>query len=202
MYRLLGNDGGIEQRLKTLEEGVTYALVAAARTECDRFVRESPRFYDEGTFSIYQFRQTLLQTSSSYDCTSMVDAEPAIRQLLKLDFEPKVSKTIRQTFRQTVNQTMKSELLPMADIQADEILQQYNQARVYLEKSLEQEAEEKIKSNQRSQSQVKQKIDEYNQLVSNINSCLQSLQLYEHLLPIIPTSTPIENIPKPDLVEA
>ena len=48
-----------------------------AKTECDRYVRESPRFYEEGTFSIYQFRQTLQQTSQSYDCASMVEAEPA-----------------------------------------------------------------------------------------------------------------------------
>ncbi len=44
-------------------------------------------------------RQTLLQTSQGYDCESMVEAESAIRQLLKLDFEPKVSQTIRKTFR-------------------------------------------------------------------------------------------------------
>jgi hypothetical protein len=58
LYRLLGNDGGIEQQLKGLEQQVKQALVSAAQVECDRFVRESPRFYDEGTFSIYQFRQT------------------------------------------------------------------------------------------------------------------------------------------------
>ena len=45
----------------------------------------------------------------------MVEVEPAIRQLLKLDFEPKVSKTIRQTFRQNLNQTLKTNLLPMAE---------------------------------------------------------------------------------------
>lgn len=97
-------------------------------------MRESPRFYDEGTFSIYQFRQTLLQTSQGYDCESMVEAEPAIRQLLKLDFEPKVSETIRRNFRQTINQTLKTHLLPSAEKQADEILQQYNQARAYLDR--------------------------------------------------------------------
>jgi ElaB/YqjD/DUF883 family membrane-anchored ribosome-binding protein len=103
LYRLLGNDGGLEQELEKLEKLLSLALKNAARVECDRFVRESPRFYDEGTFSIYQFRQTLQQTSQSYDCESMVEAEPAIKQLLKLDFEPKVSQTIRITFRQTIN---------------------------------------------------------------------------------------------------
>lgn len=107
----------------------------------------SPRFYNEGTFSIYQFRQTLLQASQGYDAERIVEVEPAIRQLLKLDFEPKVSQTIRKFFRQTINQTLKTHLLPMVTQQADEILQQYPQARAYLEKTLQQKAEEKIANN-------------------------------------------------------
>jgi F0F1-type ATP synthase membrane subunit b/b' len=191
LYRLLGHDGGIEQQLKMLEKEVAHALVSAARVECDRFVRESPRFYDEGTFSIYQFRQTLQQTSQAYDCESMVEAEPAIRQLLKLDFEPKVSQTIRRNFRQTINQTLKTQLLPMADKQADEILQQYNQARNYLEQTLQEEAEDKIANNRRLLSTVEQKIEDYNTGVSAINTCLQAMGLYEHLLPIIGDSDSI-----------
>ncbi|RQH23939.1 dynamin-like GTPase family protein [Okeania hirsuta] len=185
LYRLLGNDGGIEQHLKEVKKVVTTALISAARIECDRFVRESPRFYDEGTFSIYQFRQTLLQTSQSFDCSSMVEAEPSIRQLLKLDFEPKVSRTIRQTFRQTLNQTLKTHLLPMAEKQGEDIMQQYNQAREYLEKSLETEAAEKIQRNLRLQTEVEEKIGVYNQLVSSINSCLRTMLLNERQLPII-----------------
>ncbi|BAZ28345.1 hypothetical protein NIES4074_07760 [Cylindrospermum sp. NIES-4074] len=185
LYRLLGNDGGIESQIKVIEKQVSQALVSAASVECDRFVRESPRFYDEGTFSIYQFRQTLQQTSQAYDSESVIEAEPAIRQLLKLDFEPKVSDTIRKSFRQTINQTIKTHLLPMGEKQADEILQQYPYARAYLEKTLQQEAEEKIANNQRFLSQVEGKIEEYNTAVAGINSCLQAMQLYEHLLPII-----------------
>ena len=185
LYRLLGNDGGIEKCLKEVEKGVSRALISAARIECDRFVRESPRFYDEGTFSIYQFRQTLLQTSQSFDCSSMVEAEPAIRQLLKLDFEPKVSQTIRQTFRQTVNQTLKTNLLPMAEKQGEDIMQQYNQARKYLEQSLETEAGDKIQRNLRLQAEVREKVKVYNQVVSSINSCLQVMLLNEGQLPII-----------------
>lgn len=185
LYRLLGNDGGIEQQLKVLEKQVNLALVNQARVECDRFVRESPRFYDEGTFSIYQFRQTLQQTSQSYDSESMVEAEPAIRQLLKLDFEPKVSETIRRTFRQTINQTINTNLLPMAETQADEIMQQYDRARVYLEQTLEKEAEEKITRNRRLLSEVLQKIQEYDRAVKEINSCLDAMELYEHKLPVI-----------------
>jgi replication fork clamp-binding protein CrfC len=188
LYRLLDNDGGIEQEIRILEKGVAQALFSAASVECDRFVRESPRFYDEGTFSIYQFRQTLLQTSQGYDAESIVEAEPAIRQLLKLDFEPKVSQTIRKSFRQTINQTLKTHLLPMAEQQADEILQQYPQARAYLEKTLQQEAEEKIVNNRRLLSVVEKNIAVYNSATSSINSCLQSMQLYDHLLPVIADS--------------
>jgi hypothetical protein len=185
IYRLLGNDGGIEQKLKELEKQVSTALVSAARTECDRFVRESPRFYDEGTFSIYQFRQTLQQTSQGYDAESMIDAEPAIRQLLKLDFEPKVSQTIRRSFRQTINQTLKTLLLPVADEQSDAILQQYNRARAYLEQTLEKEAEKKINSNRRLQEEIEQKIATYNQAVAGVNSCLQGMLLNRHQLSAI-----------------
>ncbi|MBW4568124.1 MAG: dynamin-like GTPase family protein [Tolypothrix carrinoi HA7290-LM1] len=160
----------------------------------DRFVRESPRFYDEGTFSIYQFRQTLLQTSQGYDCESMVEAEPAIRQLLKLDFEPKVSETIRKNFRQTINQTIKSQLLPMADKQADEILQQYSHARAYLEETLAQEAENKILNNRRLLLTVEQKIEQYNSAVSAINSCLQAMKLYDCLLPLFDDSLKIYEV--------
>ena len=115
--RLLGEDTGIQAELKELESKLIYALVNEAKT-------------------IYQLRQTLQQTSQGYDCASMVEAEPAIRQLLKLDFEPKVSTTIRRNFRQTINQTIKTHLLPMAQQQTDKILQYYPQARSFLEQTL------------------------------------------------------------------
>jgi replication fork clamp-binding protein CrfC len=185
LYRLLGNDSGIEKEIELLEERLIHALVSEAKTECDRYVRESPRFYDEGTFSIYQFRQTLQQTSQGYDCESMIEAEPAIRQLLKLDFEPKVSLTIRRNFRQTINQTLKTHLLPIAEKKADDILQQYFHARAYLEQTLEKEAEEKIARNQRLQSEIEQKIEEYDRAIAGINNCLTAMQLYEHQLPAI-----------------
>lgn len=191
LYRLLGNDGGIEQQLKALETQVTHALVNAAGDECNRYVRESSRFYDEDTFSIYQFRQTLSQTSQSYGCESMVAAEPAIRQLLKLDFEPKVKATISRNFPATVNQTLTAHLLPMATQQADEILQQYTQARTYLEQTLEQEAEEKIAHNRRLQNAIEQKVAVYNSAVTGINSCLQAMGLYDHQLPVIADSAPL-----------
>ncbi|WP_019507214.1 dynamin-like GTPase family protein [Pleurocapsa sp. PCC 7319] len=192
--RLLGEDTGIQSELKELETKLIHALVSEAKTECDRYVRESRRFYDEGTFSIYQFRQTLQQTSQGYDCASMVEAEPAIRQLLKLDFEPKVSTTIRQNFRQTINQTIKTHLLPMAERQAEKILQYYPQARAFLEQTLEQEAITKIALNQKLQLDLKQKIKQYNQSVNELNNCWRSLQLSEYQLPVINQQVSVINI--------
>ena len=191
--RLLGEDTGIQEQIAELETRLVHALVSEAKTECDRYVRESPRFYDEGTFSIYQFRQTLQQTSQGYDCASMVEAEPAIRQLLKLDFEPKVSTTIRRNFRQTINQTIKTHLLPIAQQQADKILQYYPQARKVLEQTLEQEAIAKIALNQKLLSEVKQEIEQYNQSINELNNCLRSLNLSEYQLPVIELSekTPV-----------
>ncbi len=185
LYRLLGNDGGIESQLQQAKDYITHALISAAKVECDRYVRESARFYDEGTFSIYQFRQTLQQTAQGYDCETMVEAEPAIRQLLKLDFEPKVSATVRQNFPQTIKETLKTQLLEMAEFQAELILEQYQQARDHLEQNLEQEAQEKIARNQKLQVEMQGKIEEYNQSVTGINSCLDSMQVYERLLPAI-----------------
>ena len=187
--RLLGEDTGILAQIDELETQLIHALVTAARTECDRYVRESPRFYDEGTFSIYQFRQTLQQTSQGYDCDSMVKAEPAIRQLLKLDFEPKVSTTIRSHFRQTINNNIKTHLLPISTQQADKILQYYPQARKVLEQTLEQEALAKIALNQKSKLELQEDIKLYNQSVNDINSCLQFLNLEEYKLPVIKTET-------------
>lgn len=77
------------------------------------------------------------------------------------------------------------DLMPMADKQADEILQQYPKARTYLEPSLEREAEEKILSNRHLLNVVGQKIATYNSAVTAINECIQAVQLYDCLLPTI-----------------
>ncbi len=185
IYRLLGNDGHLEIQLKQLELQLINALVSEAKTECDRYVRENHNFYNEGTFSIFQFRQTVQQTAQGYDCESILAAEPAIRQLLKLDFEPKVSATIHKNFRQTVNNTLKNQLIPMAKKQADTILQQFNQARSYLEQTLEQEAAEKIANNARKQEEIHQKIEDYNQAINSLNTCLTAMGLQKNHLPVI-----------------
>ncbi|MDX2272217.1 MAG: dynamin-like GTPase family protein [Cyanobacteriota bacterium] len=185
LYRLLGNDGGLEKKLKEAEERVSDILVSGSRNECDRYVRESPRFYDEGTFSIYQFRQVLQQTSQTYDVNGIREAEPAIRQLLKLDFEPKINQTVRSNFRQQTNNTLKNQLLPLSKQQAEDLLEKYAQARVYLEQTLAKEAEEKIQKNQRLRTELEENISLYNQAVLGINQCLQSMQLDRQQLPII-----------------
>ncbi|MFW6296730.1 MAG: dynamin family protein [Halothece sp.] len=182
LYRLVGDDSGIESKLENLKNNIVIAVKNAAHTECDRYVRESPRFYDEGTFSIYQFRETLKQTSQSYDAESMVEAEPSIRQLLKLDFEPKVDHTIRTNFRQIINNTLKTNLLPMADQHAETILQQYEKARENLEQTLEQEAAARIAHNQRLQTETQEKVHQYNEAVKGINACLKGMGLYENQL--------------------
>ncbi|HEY9664909.1 MAG TPA: dynamin family protein [Allocoleopsis sp.] len=198
LYRLLGNDGGIEQRLMRLQQTVTDALVNEARTECDRYVRERPEFYTEGTVSVWQLRQTLQQACRGYDYQSMIDAEPAIRQLLKLDFEQKVKETVMRTFRQTINQTLNVHLLQSTTEQADVILQQYDQARAYLATVLDKEAAEKIRNNQRQQAEIEQNIAIYNQAVSGLNACLEAMQLDRKKLPLIAESELIFTLPETD----
>ncbi|BAQ60687.1 hypothetical protein GM3708_1093 [Geminocystis sp. NIES-3708] len=183
--RLLGNDGGIENDLSELGNKLFYALKTSAQIECDRYVRETSQFYSEGTFSIYQFRETLKQTSQAFDVTAMIEAEPAIRQLLKLDFEPKVYKTIRQVFRQTINNTIKTNLLPLAEKMKENILEKHDLARENLEQTLEEEAVEKIAYNQQLLKEIIQDAQSYNEAIYNINNCLEAMQVYERKLPLI-----------------
>jgi len=188
IYQLLGNDAGIEERLAQVQLQVSQALVNEARTECDRYVRERPEFYMEGTHSIWQLRQTLQQACKGYDYQSMIEAEPAIRQLLKLDFEQKVKETVMRTYRQTVNQTLNVHLLQMAKEQVEIILQQYDHAREYLAKTLEREAAEKIEHNKRAKQALGKDIEAYNQAITSINSCLEKLVLDRKRLPTIKES--------------
>jgi len=188
LYRLLGNDGGTESYLQTLMVNASDALVNEAKTECDRYVRERPTFYAEGTTGFYQLQQTLFQACRGYDYKSMIESEPAIRQLLQLDFEFKVKDTVIRTFRQTINQTLNTHLLAGAEKQGDEILQQYDRARAYLAQTLEKEAQSKIDNNRRLQGDIKQNIDAYNAATSNINACLEAMQLSRKKLPVISES--------------
>ncbi|MFM7888387.1 MAG: dynamin family protein, partial [Pseudanabaena sp.] len=188
IYRLLGNDSGIESRLNKLSITAADALINEAKTECDRYVRERPEFYTEGTNPILLLRQTLQQACRGYDYQSMIEAEPSIRQLLKLDFELKVKDTIIRIYRQTINQTLSTHLLASADKQADEILQQYEHARDYLAQTLEKEAQVKLDKNRILQVAVEKNIATYNEAVSGINQCLEVLDLSRKKLPIISDS--------------
>jgi tetratricopeptide (TPR) repeat protein len=73
----------------------------------------------------------------------------------------------------------------MAKKQADMILQNFDQARSYLEQTLEREAEEKIANNSRKQEEVRQKIERYNQAINSFNACLTALGLQKNNLPVI-----------------
>jgi tetratricopeptide (TPR) repeat protein len=131
----------------------------------------------------------------------MIEAEPAIRQLLKIDFEEKVRDTVMRSFRQVINQSLNNQLLPAANLQAEQILTQYDRAREYLAKALEKESEEKIRQNQRQLAEVEQRIGVFNEAVEGINSCLEAMQLDRHRLPtlnqsdllLLPVSDPAES---------
>jgi len=184
LCRLVGSDAGLETRLRAIEQSVQLALRSEASTECDRYVRESPSFYQEGT-TIHQFQQVLQQTSVGYDFAPMVKAEPAIRQLLELDFLPKVKRSVTSTFRQAVSQTLKSQLLPVAVEYEEVILQQYTVARSHLEKTIEKEAQEQLLNLAAEQAALREQITTYNEAVGAIDACLQSMGCDRYQLPIV-----------------
>jgi hypothetical protein len=119
----------------------------------------------------------------------MVAAEPAIRQLLKMDFEQKVSKTVMQTFRQTINQMLNIHLLPAVRVQGKDISEQYDQARQYMATVLQKEAEEKLRSNQRLLAELEQNIDLYNGAIAGLNSCLEVMSCDRQKLPLLELAT-------------
>ncbi len=188
LYRLLGDDGGIEASIKELLNQVLDSIESKAKVECDRYVRERPECYVDNNVSVWQLRQTLQQACRNFSYDSMVEAEPAIKQLLKMDFEQKVKETILKTYRQTINQTLNHHLLEGAEKQFQVILQQYDRARSYLEQTLDKEVNEKIESNRRQLQDLKGRIEEYNQAVNAINLCLQGMQLDRMQLPVISLS--------------
>lgn len=192
LYRLLGDDGSLEKSLKQLEQKTIDALVSEAKTECDRYIRERPEFYVDNNSSIWQLRQALQQACKSYDYKSMVEAEPAIKQLLKMDFEQKVKATVLKSFRQTVNQTLNTHLLAGSDAHAEEIFLQYDRARNYLEQTLDKEVKDKIEQNHFRLQTLQVKIETYNQAVRSINNCLQTMQLDRKQLPLIVIEPPTQ----------
>lgn len=185
LYRLLGNDNGIEQNLERWCELAKQALTNESKTECDRYIRERPEFYSEGTVSVFQLRQVLQEACRGYDYESMVQAEPAIRQLLKIDFDPKIGETILRTFRPTVNKTLIHHLLEPSQTLATHILQQHDKACEHLAKTLDKEAAEQLTANEKQKIELKQKIETYNESVNGINQCLEMMRLDRQKLPAI-----------------
>lgn len=188
LYRLLGNDGGIDATLNQLNNRVHDALMSAARTECGTYVRETPEFYAEGTVPHFQLRQTLQQACRSADYQGMVEAEPAIRQLLKVDFEKKVKQTVLRRFRTTIDVTLNDHLLAGVKEHQKAIFAQYEAARANLEKTLEIEAEEQLNRNRKLQAEVGENIGAYNESVKAINDCLVAMGLGRGKLPLIQPS--------------
>ncbi|MDT9197935.1 dynamin-like GTPase family protein [Limnospira fusiformis KN01] len=203
LYRLLGNDGGIDATLNQLHRKVHDAVISAAQTECGAYVRETPEFYAEGTVPHFQLRQTLREACNSADYQGMVEAEPAIRQLLKIDFEKKVKRTVLRHFRTVINLTINDNLQVGAKHQSKAIFSQYETARANLAKTLEQEAEEKLEHNHQLQEQIKQKIDAYNESVIGINDCLVAMGLGRGKLPAIKDTDldPVFNYQQPAYTE-
>ncbi len=185
LFLMLGHDGGIEKNLVQAQQQAVHAIVNAAKIECDRYVRERPEFYTEDTFHIWQLRSKFQQACLQFDSQSIPEAEPTIRELLKLDFERKVKNTVLKTFRNSVDTTLTSHLLPISESQPELILQQYDHARQFLGKTLAKEAEETLKKNQLKKTELEQKIEFYNAAVNGINQCLELMGLDRKKLPLI-----------------
>jgi replication fork clamp-binding protein CrfC len=170
LYRLLGHDGGIEEMLEAGRSLASLALSNAAQVECDRYVRECESFFAEGTASMFQLRETLAQACRGFDYSNMVESEPAIRQLLKMDFEQKVKVTVLRTFRQTINQTLNSVLLERSQLLSASIADRYDEARSFLSDVLRREAEEQVAARDRLLAEVMEKIEGFDGAIDQIKA--------------------------------
>ena len=183
LYRFLGNDAAMDQNLSRLERQVRDIVVGYAAYQCGTYVRETPEFYGENTVPNFQLRQTLQQACHFQTYEGMVAAEPAIRQLLQVDFEKKVKNTVIREFRTFLNTTLNERLFEMANQQSQTILSQYELARTNLAKTLDQEAEAKLERNRQRQAAVGENIERYNEAIRGINGCLEEMSLGRVKLP-------------------
>ncbi|MFZ1029458.1 MAG: dynamin family protein [Limnoraphis robusta] len=183
---LLGNDAGIHQSLdKDLREKVIHAITNEARTECEPYIRETALFYAEGTVPHFQLRHTLYEACQSTDFQGMLTAEPAVRQLLEIDFRKKVHHTIMHRFRTTINATINDHLLPGADHLVGVIMAQFKAAHALLEDKIEKDAERKLEEIKKEKDKVDANIGSYNQAVDSVNQDLQVNGCKELILPKI-----------------
>lgn len=200
LWNLLGDDCGIVRSLQTVEKQITDGLKVLVSAECVFYVLESPSLYTEnGVFYfcerldlypkekvwLYQFRETLREASLSRDVQRMVKAEPAIRQLLQIDFDSKVDLTVNTTFRPKLVKMLKEYLLSVGEQQRQLIWQQSDRARANLRQAIENKAQKKIDERNRNLQEVEEKIAEYNRASAGINSCLEAVKLGEEKLPAI-----------------
>lgn len=184
LFRLLGNDSGIDQMLAKLEEEVLTSITTVARIECDRYVREREDFYHD-TQGVMKLREVLRKACNTFDASSMFEAETELRELLKMDFVHKIKKTIEVTYRAAIATAITEPLLTAAKQHSQEILQQQQQAREHLGKTLEKEAAESIEHNAAKLKELEAKIAMYNEAVTGINRCLEQQGRDHQKLPLI-----------------
>ncbi|MDR5638530.1 dynamin-like GTPase family protein [Thermosynechococcus sp. PP42] len=184
LFRLLGNDSGIDQMLAKLEEEVLTSITTVARIECDRYVREREDFYHD-TQGVMKLREVLRKACNTFDASSMFEAETELRELLKMDFVHKIKKTIEVTYRAAIATAITEPLLTAAKQHSQEILQQQQQAREHLGKTLEKEAAESIEHNAAKLKELEGKIAMYNEAVTGINRCLEQQGRDRQKLPLI-----------------
>ncbi|NJM23720.1 MAG: dynamin-like GTPase family protein [Richelia sp. SM1_7_0] len=122
---------------------------------------------------IYQFREVLQQTFKDYTKESIESVQPVVRQLLQLDFQNKVEKTIQETFYHTFNSILNANLQKLADKKYQEIIRQDELARNHLKREIEKEADKKVKERNDNVQELSKKIKRYNELIKSINSCLK-----------------------------
>lgn len=184
---LLGDDCQIMSRLSDIEKEMTQGVKVLARGECTFFVIESPDLYDgEDSVWLYQFREALQEASKSRDIKRMVDAEPAIRQQLEIDFQSKFEQTIGSNFSAKIIKILSDELLQMAKDKRQLIWEQSELARTNKLRNIEKEAQKKVDERNQKLIKIEEKIINYNNAITGINSYLEGMKLDNYKLPIIP----------------
>lgn len=111
----------------------------------DKFATPTNLVNINNKVGIYQFREALQQTFQDYTKESIESVQPVVRQLLQLDFQNKVEKTIQETFRHTFNSILNAHLQKLADNKYQEIIRQDEDARNHLEQEIEKEARKRVR---------------------------------------------------------
>lgn len=185
---LLPEETYILPAIDELEKRVRQGIEDLARAECEHYVLESPALYSERDLWLSQFRETLQKAALSLDVTRMKEAEPAIRKLLELDFSPKVIRTTQQSLRPKIVKTLQSHLLMMAENLSILIPNLQDTTRLYLQGTSGKNAQEKLIKNYQAKIKIEEKIKKYNEAITGINLCLESMTGI-HLLPVIVLQT-------------